>query len=172
MVLKSGNFVHTRTYVCTCCHEMVLKSGNFLHTRTYVCTCCHEMVLNSGNFLHTRTYVCTCCHEMVLNSGNFLRTRTYVCTCCHEMVLIYGEFVICPYVCLHTAVKGERKKEEGKVKKQTDWLTRKRTNCWQKACCSTFTSRSSFKSTPPLLPPPWNMRLYAAKSCNTDAPLL
>ena len=65
---------------------------------------------------------------MVLKSGNFLHTRTYVSACCHEMVLIYGEFVIYPYVCLHTTMKGERKKEGRRGSKETNSLTDKETN--------------------------------------------
>jgi len=92
------------------------------------------------------------------------------------MVLIYGEFVICPYVCLHTTVKGERKKEGGRGSKETNSLTDKETNKLL-AKGLLFNIHVSFVvQVHPLLlppkPPPRNMSLYAAKSCNTDAPLL
>jgi hypothetical protein len=50
-----------------------------------------------------------CPHEMVQKYGVSSYTHMYVSTCCHEMVLKYGEFLIYPYVCLHTGVKDERK---------------------------------------------------------------
>lgn len=110
--------------------------------------------------------MCACCHEMLIKSGECLvYPYVRVCMLPWDDINIRGIRYM-PYVCLHTTVKGERKKEAGEVKKQTDWLTRRRTNCWQKACCSTFTSRSSFKSTPPapqtLHPETWDCVLQRA----------